>query len=106
MRKVIMSNLMTLDGFMAGPKGEIDWFVVDKEFDAYGYAHIDFKGITPVIAKFQKNYDYAHRVVERLRADPSDESQITLHWIFDKSHEGWEVAYQDLADFIREEATV
>jgi dihydrofolate reductase len=35
MRKVIMSNLMTLDGFMAGPKGEIDWFVVDKEFDAY-----------------------------------------------------------------------
>jgi dihydrofolate reductase len=35
MRKVIMSNLMTLDGFMAGPSGEIDWFVVDKEFDAY-----------------------------------------------------------------------
>lgn len=35
MRKVIMSNLMTLDSFMAGPNGEIDWFVVDKEFDAY-----------------------------------------------------------------------
>jgi dihydrofolate reductase len=35
MRKVIVSNLMSLDGFMAGPNGEIDWFVVDKEFDAY-----------------------------------------------------------------------
>jgi dihydrofolate reductase len=35
MRKVIVSNLMSLDGFMAGPEGEIDWFVVDKEFDAY-----------------------------------------------------------------------
>ncbi len=35
MRKVIVSNLVSLDGFMAGPNGEIDWFVVDKEFDAY-----------------------------------------------------------------------
>jgi dihydrofolate reductase len=35
MRKVIVSNLMSLDGFMAGPNGELDWFVVDKEFDAY-----------------------------------------------------------------------
>lgn len=35
MRKVIVSNLMSLDGFMAGPNGEIDWFVVDEEFDDY-----------------------------------------------------------------------
>lgn len=35
MRKVIVSNLISLDGFMAGPHGEIDWFVVDQEFDAY-----------------------------------------------------------------------
>jgi dihydrofolate reductase len=35
MRKVIISNLMSLDGFMAGPNGEIDWFVVDEEFDDY-----------------------------------------------------------------------
>jgi hypothetical protein len=65
---------------------------------------MDYHGITPVIAKFQTNYDYAHRVVERLRAGPSDESQITLHWCFDKGHAGWESAYQDLCDFIREEA--
>ena len=38
MRKVIVSNLISLDGFYAGPAGEIDWFVniPDTEFEAYG----------------------------------------------------------------------
>src|SRR5215467_2220313 len=27
MRRLIVSNLMSLDGFVAGPKGELDWFV-------------------------------------------------------------------------------
>ena len=37
MRKVIVSNLMSLDGYFAGPAGEIDWFVniADKEFEEY-----------------------------------------------------------------------
>jgi dihydrofolate reductase len=35
MRKVIVSNLVTLDGFFAGPNGEIDWHVVDEEFFNY-----------------------------------------------------------------------
>jgi dihydrofolate reductase len=36
-RKIIVSNLQSLDGFMAGPNGEIDWFanLVDKEMEAY-----------------------------------------------------------------------
>ncbi len=33
MRKVVMFNLVSLDGFFAGPKGEIDWHNVDEEFD-------------------------------------------------------------------------
>lgn len=32
MRKIIVSNMMTLDGFFAGTNGEIDWFVTDEEF--------------------------------------------------------------------------
>jgi dihydrofolate reductase len=32
MRKVIVSNLVTLDGLFAGPNGEIDWHVVNDEF--------------------------------------------------------------------------
>jgi dihydrofolate reductase len=35
MRKIIVSNLVSLDGFMAGPNGELDWFVVDEEFNDY-----------------------------------------------------------------------
>lgn len=88
------------------PKGIRYLHTCDKEWDAYGYSALDLKGVSPVIAKFQKNYDYAHRVVERLKADPSDESQITLHWCFDKDHGGWEIAYHELCDFIREEAMV
>ncbi|HEY4147690.1 MAG TPA: dihydrofolate reductase family protein [Chitinophagaceae bacterium] len=35
MRKLIVSNLVTLDGFFEGPKGELDWFNVDEEFFEY-----------------------------------------------------------------------
>jgi len=37
MRKIIVSNLISLDGYYAGPNGEIDWFVniADKEFEEY-----------------------------------------------------------------------
>jgi dihydrofolate reductase len=32
MRKIIVSNMMTLDGFIAGTNGEIDWFVTGEDF--------------------------------------------------------------------------
>jgi dihydrofolate reductase len=35
MRKVIVSNLVTVDGFFAGPNGEIDWFVWDDGLRDY-----------------------------------------------------------------------
>ena len=35
MRKVIVSMMVTLDGFFAGPKGELDWHIVDEEFNQY-----------------------------------------------------------------------
>jgi dihydrofolate reductase len=35
MGKVIVSNLVTVDGFFAGPNGEIDWFVWDEELRDY-----------------------------------------------------------------------
>ncbi len=34
-RKIIASEMVTLDGFFAGPNGEIDWHVVDEEFNQY-----------------------------------------------------------------------
>ena len=33
MRKIIMFNRVTLDGFFAGAHDEIDWFVLDPEVD-------------------------------------------------------------------------
>src|ERR1700726_4944303 len=35
MRKVILSNLVSLDGFFEGPNRELDWFVVNDEFFEY-----------------------------------------------------------------------
>lgn len=35
MRKIIVSNYITLDGFFAGPNGEFDWFVWDDETAEY-----------------------------------------------------------------------
>jgi dihydrofolate reductase len=39
MRKLIVANMVTADGFFAGPNGEIDWHNVDDEFNDYA---IDF----------------------------------------------------------------
>ncbi len=33
MRKVVVMNRVSLDGFFAGPNGEIDWFIHDPEVD-------------------------------------------------------------------------
>ncbi len=35
MRKVILAQNVTVDGFFAGPKGELDWPIVDDEFNEY-----------------------------------------------------------------------
>lgn len=38
MRKIIVSNYLSLDGCFAGPNGEIDWFLWDDETAAYSKA--------------------------------------------------------------------
>jgi dihydrofolate reductase len=35
MRKIILQEMMSLDGFMAGPKGEFDWPLADEEFERH-----------------------------------------------------------------------
>jgi dihydrofolate reductase len=35
MRKIIVSEMVTVDGFFAGPYGELEWFVQSDELDAY-----------------------------------------------------------------------
>lgn len=84
-------------------KGVKYWHGCDKEWDAYDYADMNYHGMTPVISPYQTTYHYAHLVLEHLKAHPEDQSQIALHWTFDKDHNGWEVAYNELCDWIRAE---
>ncbi|MGE5250155.1 MAG: dihydrofolate reductase family protein [Bacteroidota bacterium] len=41
MRKLILFNMMTLDGFFEGPKHNIDWHVVDEEFNWFAIEQLD-----------------------------------------------------------------
>ena len=47
MRKVIVSNFVSLDGFMARPNGELDWFVVNEEF--FDYANDLIKKVDTIL---------------------------------------------------------
>ena len=37
MRKIISTTWVTLDGFIAGPNGEMDWVIVDEEMGQYEF---------------------------------------------------------------------
>lgn len=37
MRKIILDLAISLDGFIEGPKGEIDWCVMDEDMDFNGF---------------------------------------------------------------------
>ncbi len=41
MRKIFVSEMVSVDGFFAGPKGEIDWHNVDAEFNEYAIDMLD-----------------------------------------------------------------
>jgi len=44
MKKVILFNMATLDGFFGGPGGEIDWHRVDEEFNEFAIAQLNSAG--------------------------------------------------------------
>ena len=44
MRKVVLFNMVTLDGFFAGPEGEIDWHHVDQEFNEFAIEQLNTAG--------------------------------------------------------------
>lgn len=41
MRKVIVFNMITLDGFFSGPNGEIDWHQTDEEFNDFAVEQLN-----------------------------------------------------------------
>lgn len=63
MRKVIVSNLVTLDGFFEGPKGELDWFIVEEEF--FDYVKELFKTVDTILFQ-QKTYQMMEKYSQQL----------------------------------------
>ena len=45
MRKVILFNMVTLDGFFEGPNGGIDWHNVDEEFNEFAVEQLGTIGM-------------------------------------------------------------
>lgn len=41
MRKIIVQEMLSIDGFFAGVDGEIDWHVVDAEFNEHAIGFLD-----------------------------------------------------------------
>ncbi len=41
MRKIIVQEMLSADGFFCGPKGEIDWHLVDAEFNDAAVGFLD-----------------------------------------------------------------
>lgn len=44
MRKLVLFNMITLDGYFAGPAGEIDWHHVDPEFNDFAIEQLSSAG--------------------------------------------------------------
>src|SRR5215472_5517543 len=40
-RKVIVSEMVSLDGFFGGPNGDIDWHIVDEDFNDFAIAQLN-----------------------------------------------------------------
>lgn len=74
MRKVIMFNRVSLDGFFAGPKGEINWFVVDPEVDkaAHEMAQAD------TILFGRVTYQLFESVWPKVAVDPNAPKEVRI----------------------------
>jgi dihydrofolate reductase len=67
MRSVVMFNRISLDGFFAGPNGEIDWFIHDSELDKALHGI----GKSDILLFGRVTYQLFESVWPKLAADPN-----------------------------------
>lgn len=71
MRKVIMFNRVSVDGFFAGPNGEIDWFIVDPELDKALHEMSQQDAVPPdMVLLGRVTYQLFESVWPKVAADP------------------------------------
>ncbi len=76
MRKIIVSNYVTLDGFFAGPNGEIDRLVRDEETAKYSKDPAATNSMSSVFPSLQQH-------VSNLETIPGTFGMPFLHLICD-----------------------
>ena len=72
MARIIVYNRISLDGFFAGPNGEIDWFLHDPAVDAV--AHEVYKSDTLLLGRV--TYQLFESFWSHLAADPSADPSL------------------------------
>jgi dihydrofolate reductase len=79
MRKIVVFNLISLDGFFAGEDGNIDWHNVDGEFNEFAVAHTaDFGTIIFGRTTYQLFEEFWPKVVGNKEFSPEDQ-KIAAH---------------------------
>jgi dihydrofolate reductase len=69
MRKVIMLNRISLDGFFAGPNGEIDWFIQDPAVDQAAHEKMSPDTLLLGRVTYQMFESYWPKVLDDKNAD-------------------------------------
>jgi len=83
MRKVIISMVMSLDGFICGPDGELDWEVRDPETNAFVVAELLQTVDTMLLGRVL--FEGFQMAWPAMGADPKSPKELVefAHWIED-----------------------
>ena len=73
MRKIIVFNLVSLDGYFAGTDGNIDWHNVDDEFNDFAVKHtLSFGGIIFGKTTYQMFEEFWPKAMDDPKMSPED----------------------------------
>lgn len=73
MRKIVVFNLISLDGFFAGEDGNIDWHMVDDEFNDFAVEHTkEFGAIIFGKTTYQLFEDFWPKALHDPKMSPED----------------------------------
>lgn len=104
-RRIILDLAVTLDGFIEGPKGEVDWCIMDSEM---GFS--DFLNNIDTILYGRKSYDlWGQHTLKSDDSDTEKELWNIVHskgkYVFSRTQKGTDNKVKYINDNILEEVT-